>query len=1284
MKTLNTQQHVNVFRSFIVLLTLLITGNESFSAAISSNATGNWNAPATWNNNAVPTARTGTINALTTSNVVTGTGTLFLTELSVGNVLKNGLGGTIGTIASITSNTSLTLTTSGLVANLGAFNSSGVGPSDDVTIANGHTVTVNVNSACASLTITGTSTNTALTHNSGISLTITNGVTINQPTTDSRTNVWNINAGSASAGGSVAFAGTGTSASRIGAIAITTGTLTVSGNITFTGTVAANKTLSIASGGTLNIAGNYSSGGTLNAAAGSTVHYNGSSSQAVFSATYGNLTFSNAGVKTFSGNITVAASNTFLINASAIVDAGTFQVSAGGATATVTINGTLRTANLGGLSGLTTTTINSTNTTISAFATTSTIEHNSTAGTTAAPQFISVTGISGSTYGNIILSGSGVKQPNANFLMLPGTSFTLNSGVSVYFGTRNVQSSSPGTGTVTFNINGTFETTLQAGFSGGSTAINGTGTTINLGANSVIHYSRTTAQSFSARSDYRFVRISGASTKTMQGNVTVADSLNIVDGDLAINGNTLTINGLVGGNLLGSSTSNLAIGGTTTAAAISFTQTGTDPSTVNNMTITRASGASLVSPMVVAGVLSTTSGPLIINAQTLTLNGTVTYGTAAITGGSSSNLTIGGTGNFGTLTLTSGAQSLNNFTLNRTSSGNVTLGHALTISGAATVSNGTLSIGSNTLTLNGNVAGMSANGTFSSNGSSNISIGGSGALSSSLFFNQATAGTTNRFSSFTYNRASQTITLGNALEITGTVTPTAGTLATGGNLTLISNASGTGRIASGTGAYISGNVTAQRYIPSIARRWRFLSSPMSNATLEDWRGEIFITGPGTGNTVGSLNSNGFDATQNNHHGIYTYNEATTGVADLGWTGVTNATSSLSSVTLAAGRGYRVLIRGDRSSLDRLRDTDPTQNTVTLSLTGTVNTGNIVMPVSYTNTGTAVNDGWCLVGNPYPSQYDWNAFYDAGTNRTNISPTVYVYDPSANNYRSFNASSNVGTLTNGLIAQGQSFFIQTTGTSPALTFTEQYKTASSPVTLFKTETNPDEMHITLLQDSLTYDDFILKFMAGSVKGYEQNDILKMSGAVNISSYASDSIYLSADVRPVKHLDTVLLSVIAKAGGYKLVFPALPDDERYYYLSDAYLDTIIPLSSMFTYPFAMNTEVKATYGNARFSIITSESPLGPATGLDKQSLDASVVHVWPNPAKQFINISSESKHGINEVALFTVTGQLMLNKHVDTIHKANVQLNVSTLKTGIYLLKITYANNATKTVKVAVEE
>ena len=65
-------------------------------------------------------ALTGTVTCATNRNVVTGSGTSFLTQLNIGAWIGNTLGNTVGVVQSIANNTSLVLTANAAVAISGA------------------------------------------------------------------------------------------------------------------------------------------------------------------------------------------------------------------------------------------------------------------------------------------------------------------------------------------------------------------------------------------------------------------------------------------------------------------------------------------------------------------------------------------------------------------------------------------------------------------------------------------------------------------------------------------------------------------------------------------------------------------------------------------------------------------------------------------------------------------------------------------------------------------------------------------------------------------------------------------------------------------------------------------------------------------------------------------------------------------------------------------------------------------------------------------------------------
>ena len=241
--------------TILVLLTATLVVTQSvtaFAANITRTANGTWSAGA-WPN----TARTGMITTTNTSAVVTGNGTLFTTEISVGNVIKTIGNVAIGTVAFITNNMQLTLISNAVSNNSNtSYHSQGVGSGDNVTISDGFAVTMDVaNANCNTLTIDGNQTNNycSLTLSGTNTLTVAGAVTMNRPAN------LNVNAGTLNAA-SINMTG-GTAAHQTNLI-ITTGTVTVTGNITFLGDVTMIQKITMGSG-TLNIGGNLGANGTF-------------------------------------------------------------------------------------------------------------------------------------------------------------------------------------------------------------------------------------------------------------------------------------------------------------------------------------------------------------------------------------------------------------------------------------------------------------------------------------------------------------------------------------------------------------------------------------------------------------------------------------------------------------------------------------------------------------------------------------------------------------------------------------------------------------------------------------------------------------------------------------------------------------------------------------------------------------------------------------------------------------------------------------------------------------
>ena len=528
-----------------------------------------------------------------------------------------------------------------------------------------------------------------------------------------------------------------------------------------------------------------------------------------------------------------------------------------------------------------------------------------------------------------------------------------------------------------------------------------------------------------------------------------------------------------------------------------------------------------------------------------------------------------------------------------------------------------------------------------------------------------------------YNGTSLTLSGTGTLTINPTRTLTiAGTADFGGKLvTVKSDATGTGAIGQISGTLTNAtNVNVERYIPaSASKKYKFLSSAVST-TVEDWRNEIFITGGGASNEfsqVGTNNikSNGLDWTLSGSPSMYGYTEnLNSGSLNSRWVAITNSSNS---ITL--GKGYRTFIRGDRSQAGVLDNSIATQSEVTITSVGTINQGSTTLPTTYNGAGT--DNGWNLVGNPYPSSIDWNA--TTGWTKTNVSGSIYIYNPTSNSYGSFDGT----TSTNGVtryISSGQGFFVRTTGASPILSCTESVKSGNAGADLFKTE-NENMLRIRLIKNIDNYDETVIRFYEGKQNEFsEADDVRKlMNPTINIYSYFGDSQNVAINyLNPsnLKNSVVKLSAMVNETGNYKLDFSGINSfsSTPYITLKDNYLNTKTDLKAKETYSFDVTSDVN-TNKDGRFEISFTEYPTATYENLDNEFS----INTYPNPVNDIlnINISNSEQKNYTFVIYNTAGAEIFKGKLTNNIN----QLNIENLDNGVYILKISSQSGINKSIK-----
>lgn len=414
-----------------------------------------------------------------------------------------------------------------------------------------------------------------------------------------------------------------------------------------------------------------------------------------------------------------------------------------------------------------------------------------------------------------------------------------------------------------------------------------------------------------------------------------------------------------------------------------------------------------------------------------------------------------------TITRSAGAETFNN--LSFSNAGVKTLGSAIscrniTINAGATFSAGTAGFTISTIGnwVNDGTFNAGTSGTVICNGTAAQTIGGAALTAFRHLTIQNAAGV-----SLTANE-----------NLLGTLSLNSGMFTTTGfNFTLVSNINGTARIGTITGGDITGNIIQQRYIYNGPTNWRQVAAPVNGLTLASWNDDIITAGfPGSDYP----NMNGWFS-------IATYNENAAGPKEYGYVAPANITDPIDPA-----RGYYVYI-GPLA--------------VTLDVTGAPRKFNQSFSVSYTPSAGSTEDGWNLLSNPYPSTIDWDA---AGWTRTNTDQVLYVWNPANNQYATYVG----GVGTNGgsrYIPSSQAFWVRAVAPSPAVSITENVKSAQDPLYMRSAPVNiPYLLKLNLSTDNGN-DEAIIRFNGNGSDQFDIGyDAYKLASTDSAAPYMASSL------------------------------------------------------------------------------------------------------------------------------------------------------------------------------------
>jgi PKD repeat protein len=451
------------------------------------------------------------------------------------------------------------------------------------------------------------------------------------------------------------------------------------------------------------------------------------------------------------------------------------------------------------------------------------------------------------------------------------------------------------------------------------------------------------------------------------------------------------------------------------------------------------------------------------------------------------------------------------------------------------------------LTLRGN---FTNNGTFVHNNSI-ITFTGNSAQNIS-------GSTVTDFYNIIINKASGTVTVNSSQNLLNEISLTdagAGFNANG-NLTLISTLTRTARIAElPTPANFTGNITMQKLAPGGLTGWALLGSPISGATINDWRDDFTMSGF-TGSHYPSVSFNS----------MFRYDENINGLPDDKYVAASNVTD-----LLGIGRGWWVYL-GDGTT---------NTNDIMIDVSGPINRGSVSMPVAYNSIGNPEPDdrGWNLIANPYPSAISWAALRNGNSD---INATYYVHNadyPDNEQFVTYNAGTEISVPNDpaynvgDLISAYQGFYIKLDAAT-TLTATESNKRSGNPA--LRNSRNSDSKFFRLNlsnANSTKKDQAVVCLHPDATNGYDSEyDSYKMAtdeGTLQICTFIGNSQFTINTFSENSGALSIPLRVkVPVNGNYSVSVPDFDDFplNSCIILEDTYNGEIIDLRTVNSYSFA----------------------------------------------------------------------------------------------------------------------
>ena len=464
------------------------------------------------------------------------------------------------------------------------------------------------------------------------------------------------------------------------------------------------------------------------------------------------------------------------------------------------------------------------------------------------------------------------------------------------------------------------------------------------------------------------------------------------------------------------------------------------------------------------------------------------------------------------------------------------------------------------------------------------------------------------------------------IEPTGVVTFLASSRMTNsGSFILSSNSSSTAKIAAiPTSASFTGNLTMQRFMPYTTGygSWYFMSSPVGGKNFTDWVDNFKVVGLSTG--FGTQGGGILSSAEPERSSIFKYvesnhNQRIDTAQKIGWT------IPASGDNILPGTGYRTYVDHYSNASHLFDNTGSlTRNDVTFpTLTNTDLSGACVPSTFLCN--EASNRGWNLLGNPYPSDIDWDV--TAGWTKPGAMGNAwYRWHASANGYGVYTSGIYAGTTpipsNPNLIPSSQAFFVRlTSGTSASLVVKEAAKSTAGSGAYLRTNAAAQLVRVHLAKSTAANAygyDAVIRFIEGATDGNDMNyDFSHLNGSqFNISVPVMGENMSIASYAPVGEYKVIPLTTnyLGSYGNYLLKFTQMETllENQVVYLRDNLLETLTEVTADYVYNYTTHSSDGVLAD--RFELVFHPQEITSV----KEIKSGMSVNIYPNP--------SESKNAV----------------------------------------------------------